>query len=198
MARRRTRSMRTLCVALTGIATIATSALSGQRMSEAVARGYRAVEDELRQERPPEHLDGSGANRNNVVLVWNATLLDAVRAVRFAPMLTARALAVMHTCMYDAWSAYDPEATGTVLGDGLRRPRHEWTVAAKREAVSYAAYVALVDLFPSEQPSIEQAMREVGLDPTDRSIDPSTPAGVGNLACGAVLEWRRHDGSNQL
>jgi len=134
MARRRTRSMRTLCVALTGIATIATSALSGQRMSEAVARGHRAVEDELRREPPPEDLDGRGAHGDNVVLLWNATLLDAVRAVRFAPMLTARAVAVMHTCM--------------------------------------CAYAALVDLFPSQQPSIEQAMRELGLDPTDRSIDP--------------------------
>src|SRR5436190_10751185 len=199
MARRRERPMRTLLVVLTCIVSVASSANgSGQRTVEGIPRGYRPVENERRRELPHETLDDRGSQNDNVVLIWNATLLDAVRAVRFAPMFTARALAIMHTCMYDAWSAYDAEATGTVFGDALRRPRHERTIAAKTVAVSYAAYAALVDLFPSRRPSLERVMRRIGLDPLDRSTDPSTPAGVGNLACGAVLEWRHHDGSNQL
>ncbi len=44
----------------------------------------------------------------------------------------------------------------------------------------------------------ESVMVEMGLDSADESTDPSTPSGVGNAACGAVLEWRQHDGSNQL
>ena len=135
---------------------------------------------------------------DNVIVVWNTTLLDAVRTVRFAPMLTARALAIMHTCMYDAWAAYDGRAVGTVLGDRLRRPIAERTDTAKSIAVSYAARAALADLFPSERSRFDSTLESLGLDPADESIDPSTPTGVGNVACRAVLDWRHHDGSNQL
>ena len=41
----------------------------------------------------------------NVVLRWNTALLQAVRTTGFAPPFTARALAIVHTCMYDAWAA---------------------------------------------------------------------------------------------
>ncbi len=39
-----------------------------------------------------------------------------------APTVVARALAVVHTAMYDAWAPYDPVAVGTRLGGSLRRP----------------------------------------------------------------------------
>jgi hypothetical protein len=138
------------------------------------------------------------AEPDNLVLRWNASLLDAVRASRFAPMLTARALAIVHTCMYDAWAAYDPHAIGTVLRSDLRRPRRERSISAKRVAISYAAHAALADLFPSHRAGFDALMRELQLDPFDMSTDPSTPVGIGNTACRAVLAWRRHDGSNQL
>ncbi|MGC2465563.1 MAG: DUF6851 domain-containing protein [Candidatus Acidiferrum sp.] len=38
-----------------------------------------------------------------------------------APM-AARALTIVHTCMYDAWAAYDEKAAGTQLSGALRRP----------------------------------------------------------------------------
>jgi hypothetical protein len=59
---------------------------------------------------PPISLD-------NVVLRWNSALLQAVRNPRLSPLYTARALAITHTCMYDAWVAYDRGAVGTRLGD---------------------------------------------------------------------------------
>src|SRR5207248_8478097 len=64
--------------------------------------------------------------------------------------------------------------------------------------VSFAAYRALRDLFPSQQALFDDTMRQMGLDPLDASTDGPTPAGVGQAACEAVLAWRRHDGSNQL
>jgi hypothetical protein len=134
---------------------------------------------------------------DNIVLQWNAALLQAVRNVRFAPMFTARAIAITHTCMYDAWAAYDRDAVGTRLGDTLRRPPGEWTRGNKEIATSFAAYRALVDLFPSEQPLFDALMGALGLDPLDTSVDTATPAGIGNVACAAVLELRRQDGSNQ-
>jgi len=134
----------------------------------------------------------------SVVIRWNSELLAAVRAVRFTPVVTARALAIVHTCMYDAWAAYDARALGTAFLSGLRRPPDERTLTAKEVAVSYAAFTALVDLIPSQRPLFEGVMEEIGLDSRDESTDPSTPAGVGTAACQAVLAWRHHDGSNQL
>ena len=42
--------------------------------------------------------------------------------VIYGPPIVARVLAVVHTCMYDAWAAYDDVAVGTRLGNTLRRP----------------------------------------------------------------------------
>ena len=176
---------------------VITSAAAGSRAPGIVATTAQGP-PAASQHWPEQRLDRDRPYRESVVLRWNAALLDAVRAVRFTPVSTARALAIVHTCMYDAWSAYDARAVGTVFGDELRRPPQERTVAAKEVAVGHAAFTALVDLFPSQRPVFEGVMKELGLNTAEESTDPSTPAGVGNAACGAVLNWRRHDGSNQL
>ena len=63
-----------------------------------------------------------------------------------------------------------------------------------------AAYRALVDLFPqpAELALFNAQMRRLGYDPADRSTDPATPSGIGNLAAQALLAFRHTDGSNQL
>jgi len=40
-------------------------------------------------------------------------------------------------------------------------------------------------------------MRELGLDPENKSLDPKTPEGIGNLAARDVIAARKSDGSNQ-
>ena len=35
-------------------------------------------------------------------------------------------------------------------------------------------------------------------DPANESMDPAKPEGVGNIAAQAVIDYRRHDGSNQF
>lgn len=135
---------------------------------------------------------------DNVVLRWNGALLEAVRTVRSSPVVTARALAIAHTCMYDAWAAFDRHADGTRFGGALRRPKAEHGGANKQIAVSYAAHRALVDLFPVQTPQFDALLRELGLDPAETSNDIRTPAGIGRTACGAVLELRHDDGANQL
>lgn len=134
----------------------------------------------------------------SIITEWNDAALQAIRITHPGPPIVARALAVAHTCMYDAWAAYDAEAEGTRLGRSLRRPPSERTEANKHKAVSYAAYRALVDLFPSEQASFAALMASHGYNPADTALNPATPAGVGNLACKAVLDFRHQDGSNQL
>ena len=136
---------------------------------------------------------------SNVVLAWNDALLQAVRNTRFAPVFTARALAIAHTCMYDAWAAYDPVAVGTQFGGSLRRPDTEHTDANKQHAISFAAYRALVDLFPTQKAVLfDPLMAILGYDPLDTSTDTTTPTGIGNVAAAAVLAFRHADGSNQL
>src|SRR5947208_2620657 len=90
----------------------------------------------------------------NVVLEWNAALLQAVRESKLGPSIVSRALAVAHTCVYDAWAAYDMTAVGTQLGGQLRRPTRERTFENKQQAVSYAAYRAGVDLFPGSKTTV--------------------------------------------
>jgi hypothetical protein len=141
---------------------------------------------------PPER------NQDSVVVRWDEAALEAVRHAHFGPPMVARALAIVDTSMYDAWAAYDGVAVGTQLGGTLRRPQGERTLANKERAVSVAAYRALVDLFPSEQPLSDDLMQQLGLDPADQSTDITTAVGIGNVAAAAVLASRHHDGSNQL
>src|SRR5262245_50991623 len=79
-----------------------------------------------------------------VVADWNAVALAEVRlsrALRNGPPIVARALAIAHTCMYDAWAAYDDIAVGTTDTAGSRRrPANERTDVNKAKAISFAAY----------------------------------------------------------
>ncbi|MFL5625888.1 MAG: DUF6851 domain-containing protein, partial [Ktedonobacteraceae bacterium] len=135
-----------------------------------------------------------------VVVEWNKAALDAIRHTHPGPPMVARALAIVHTCIYDGWAPYDAVAVGTRLGGFLKRTG---TLDDKIETISYAAYRALKDLFPASQfpagvtPLYETTMTNLGFDPTVTSTDPSTPSGLGNLCAEAVLTFRHGDGANQ-
>ena len=141
----------------------------------------------------------SGRSRNTSVVVrWNEALVQAIRQSRMGPPMVARALAMAHTCMYDAWAAHDARAVGTRLGGDLRRHHREQRRAHKETAISVAAYRAAVDLFPAAASGVfDPLMRSLGLDPTNRSTDITTPTGIGNVAAQAVLDFRHRDGANQ-
>ncbi len=137
-------------------------------------------------------------HQTNVVLRWNAAALQGVRDSKLGPPMVARALAIVHTCVYDAWTAYDEVAIGTRLGGSLRRPPDERTLENKQAAISFAAYRAASDLFPGSKGSVfDPLMQELGYDAGDTSTDGSA-AGCGNLAARAVLDFRHRDGANQL
>jgi hypothetical protein len=133
------------------------------------------------------------------VLRWNEAFLQGVRDSRLGPPMVARALAIAHTCIYDAWAAYDNKAVGTRLGGSLRRPAKERTLANTNQAISFAAYRAAVDLLPDSTSSVfGPLMRSFGFDAADQSTDVSTPTGIGNVAAQAVLDLHHRDGANQL
>jgi hypothetical protein len=134
-----------------------------------------------------------------VVVQWNDAALQGVRDSKIGPPMVARALAIIHTCIFDAWAAYDRRAKSTQLGGTLRRPKAERTDANKAKAISFAAYRASVDLFPADKATVfDPLMESLGYDASDKSTDTTTPSGIGNVACNAVLAFRHNDGSNQL
>jgi hypothetical protein len=156
---------------------------------------------------------GTPRPSDDVILKWDEQLLSVIRAYPAAtgPTITARALGVMHTAAYDAWAAYDPVAKVTRPDGPSQQAKASNTLANKSQAISYAAYRALDDLFPTSKfPSVPPSssspgystpdvlLRSLGFDPAVTTTVPSTPAGVGNLAAKAVLDFRHHDGSNQL
>ena len=139
------------------------------------------------------------ATRDSVVLLWNEAFLQCVRESKLGPPMVARALAIAHTCIYDAWAAYDHRAVGTQLGGSLRRPPGDRKLSNRVQAISFAAYRAAVDLFPRSTATVlDPLMRSLGYDGADTSADVSKPTGIGNVAASAVLETRHSDGANQL
>src|ERR1043166_6303184 len=155
-----------------------------------------------------------------VVTDWNAAALAEVRlskSLRNGPPMVARALAITHTCVYDAWAAYDDVAVGTTDTGGTRRRQPEQsTDENKAKAISFAAYRCLRNLYPDgslppplAQPSVRLQAVLLGYgyslletcdlltDEDCRNSDPATAAGIGNIAAQAVIDARRDDGSNQ-
>jgi hypothetical protein len=143
-------------------------------------------------------LDAYGPRADdNAVLRWSEQTLAAIRALKTGPTINARALAIVHTAMFDAWAAYDATAVPTQGAGWARRPAAERNDAYKSQAVSFAAYRALLNVFPARAADFRALMTAMGYDPDDASTDPASPTGVGNRAAAAVLAFRANDGSNQ-
>src|SRR5712671_5955333 len=71
---------------------------------------------------------------DNAVILWDDVALQAVRRAPPGPTVVSRALAVLHTSMFDAWTAYDATAVPTVMRRGWRRPAAERTADRKSQA----------------------------------------------------------------
>lgn len=139
---------------------------------------------------------------DTVPVKWNEVTIQGIQLARPAPTVAARALAVVATAMYDAWTAYDTLAAPTQPGAGIPRQTGVANTAdARAQAISYAAFRAELDLFANNPGALSVAnamMATLGYDPSVVTTDPATPAGIGNAAAAAVLAARHNDGSNQL
>ncbi len=133
----------------------------------------------------------------NPVIQWNNAALQAIGATATGPTIGARALAIVHTSIYDAWATYDKNAVPT-QSNGIPRQKDDKNGTSAMQALSFAAYRALVDLFPSQVSVFNAVMSNLGYNPADTSTNTSTPTGVGNVVAQAILAYRHQDGSNQL
>ncbi|MCA8942361.1 MAG: vanadium-dependent haloperoxidase [Planctomycetes bacterium] len=140
--------------------------------------------------------------QQNYAYRWLEITLEAcardVERIGAQPTVLSRQMFVWANAMFDAWAAYDSVAVGTRLGAKLRRPAAEHTAANKREAISYASFLALCDQLPHHVDYLRSAMHDCGYDPDLVTRDPARPAGIGRIAAEAVLAYRHHDGANQL
>ena len=133
---------------------------------------------------------------DDVVLKWNEQLLETIRKdpPGTGPTISSRAFGVVHTAMYDAWSAYDP-AKATLPNGNTEQPATAVNDANKSKAISFAAYNTLVDLFPYRQSVYADQMEDLYGEAW--ASDMSAPVKVGNNAAQAVIKYRHGDGSNQ-
>ena len=102
--------------------------------------------------------------------------------------------------MYDAWAAYDPVAVGFIYHG---KSTAADVAAARREAISYAAYRMLRERFVFSKSAgstlavLDGQMAALGYPINNVSLDTSTPAGVGNSVYAAVSAYFINDGSRQ-
>lgn len=138
-----------------------------------------------------------------LALRWSRLTCDAIYFAKMPPTIAARALAMVHTAMYDAWTAYSGGCeVSTTTGARLKRPDEECTRQNRETAFSYAAYRVLKALFGDDfledrKDVLATLMKEARCKAGNSSMDPTTPEGIGNLSAELVIDCRRGDGSNQ-
>lgn len=128
---------------------------------------------------------------------WTRTALQAIRSVKPGPPMVARSLAVLHTCMYNAWTAFDDKARAT-HGQSLKLPASERGAANKTAALCQAAYSALADQYPSQKPLFDAYLASLGLQPAPPGASPVTASGAALALANAELAFCHADGANQL
>ena len=176
---------RTLIAAVVGIALVGTTVIG-----LAVARPWEG------ESCPPvaEHADWSVARR------WDEALLDAIRRALPNPPVHARNLFHTSVAMWDAWAAYDPTASGYIVKEKLSASN---VAAARKEAISYAAYRVLTARFIKAVGGADSVSEFADvMDTMCYRLDVTTtegdsPAALGNRIAAAVLSYGLEDGSNQ-
>ncbi|WP_368669430.1 DUF6851 domain-containing protein, partial [Roseibium sp. RKSG952] len=133
----------------------------------------------------------------SISVVWDRVVQQALidTSTEVGPTISARAFAMVHTAMYDAWSSYDDTAVRVSLDQEGDNVRVTGTEEDQAKAMSYAAITVLQDLFPDQAELYEEVMVErLGFSMED---DGSVEASVGIDAAEDLLSLRAEDGSNQ-
>ncbi|MGZ6265498.1 MAG: vanadium-dependent haloperoxidase [Candidatus Limnocylindrales bacterium] len=136
----------------------------------------------------------------SVARAWDEALLDAIRRALPNPPVHARNLFHTSVAMWDAWAAYDPQASGYLVKEKDTAPD---VAAARNEAISYAAYRVLTARFikavgaDKSLSEFDDLMDSLHYPLTVTTTEGTSPAAVGNRIAAAVLAYGLNDGSNQ-
>jgi hypothetical protein len=120
------------------------------------------------------------------VLTLNKHLLNVIAQNRSAPTVAARAIAIVNTCMYDAWAHFDDIAMPSSVGIGERAVVRERTLTNKKAAVATAGHLCLEWLYPNQGTAYQPAQSAGSLGDY-----------VGRRVAGFVIEQRAKDGADQ-
>jgi hypothetical protein len=108
-----------------------------------------------------------------------------------------RITAITSNAWFDAIAPYHPTAKG-VYSAIENRPESEQTDENRNIAILYASLKVLSAILPNRIDTWQTMLTDVGLDPLNGSLDPTTPIGIGNIAGNAIAAARVNDGFNQL
>ena len=161
------------------------------------------VQNQDRAQVPAATLDHTRTRRTaSEVLDWNQIFIDTLIATNTANSSSQRLGAIVHTAIFDAHNGIERRYEPIFVHD--RAPQG----SSRRAAVIAAAYTALVGLFPSRQPALDESyavsLAALGAECEDgsqwrrRSLSCTRRIENG-LAWGtevaqAVLAWRATDG----
>src|SRR4051812_16982182 len=138
-----------------------------------------------------EHLEPRDLFAGDMVTAWNDVALQAIRVGNTPPPIASRALAIVHTSIYDAVNAIDrtnrPYAVDVPALPGT----------SAEAAVAAVAHRALAALFPAQTATFDAQFTSSLAGIPD---GPSEDAGValGNLVADRMLALRASDGSTAV
>lgn len=129
------------------------------------------------------------AKGTDVVLDWNATLLNAVATDKTAPPVAARNMAMVHAASYAAVYVVDQIHSNSnldaIVPGGVSR----------RSAIAAAAHRVLVNLYPTQTETFDTQL-ELSLAEVADGQSENNGVALGQFVAGLVLAWRNSDGSS--
>ena len=142
----------------------------------------------MKTPRPFALLLGFAAIANaDIVTDWNESTLQAIRADKTPPPKAARALAIVHTAIFDAVN-------------GITQTHERYLVAGKpagpasvEAAISAAARLALARLFPTQQAAFDKAYAKV-MDGIENSAEKNAGIHWGEWVANSIVVARTTDG----
>lgn len=131
---------------------------------------------------------------------WDDQALEAIRRDTPRPTVHARNLFHLSVAMWDAWAAFDVTADQYMVQERAMAADVE---AARREAISYAAYRVLSERYAhspgaaASRASFDELLAALGYDENNTSTTGDSPAALGNRIAAAVLSYGYSDGANE-
>lgn len=127
---------------------------------------------------------------SDIVTDWNETALNAIKADKTPPPKAARALAILHTSIYDAVNGI------TQTHERYMVPGKPAGAASPEAAVSAAAHLALVRLFPAQQATLD-ATHNKALATIANSAEKNNGVHWGEWVANIILVARSTDGGEE-
>lgn len=137
---------------------------------------------------------------HSVARMWNEAALDAIRRDLPAPTVHSRNLFHLSAAMWDAWAAYDEDATAVFVHEDVSAQDIK---RAREEAISYAAFRVLESRYIESTgasdtiPELDSLMAALCYPIDMDTAVGNSPAAVGNRIAAGILAQALGDGSNE-